>query len=157
MLKTFSLLAIITLTSFQTLNKNYAEEKSFCEGVKYFIKAMSSDAALNKLKGEVIEEDLYYSKVIIKGWENESILDDAKEFSFSTYTKPAADEVTNAKYLEVKDLLIKCAALKLENASAETEDYFSCPAGNLHLQLLLFPKTDETQSYIGLTIRKSKK
>lgn len=154
MLRTLSLLILLVTTSFFTYKTT--EEKTFCEGVKYFIKTMSSNSTLSKLKGDLINEDLYYSKVIIKGWENETILDNESEFSFSTFTKPAAENITNGKYAEVRNQLIKCIGLKPEETIADTTDYFSCKSGILNLQLLVFPKTDDTESYIGLTIKKSK-
>jgi hypothetical protein len=117
---------------------------------------MSTNSTISKLKGELINEDVYFSKVIIKGWENETIVDNASEFSFSTFTKPATDKITSDKYVEVRNQLIKCAGLKSEEAIADTADYFSCNAGLLNLQLLVFPRTEDSQSYIGLTIRKSK-
>ncbi|MGZ8538722.1 MAG: hypothetical protein ACXWV9_10690 [Flavisolibacter sp.] len=154
MLRTISLIAILVTTSFFTFKLK--EEKPFCEGVKYFIKTMNNNSTISKLKGELINEDLYFSKVILKGWENESILDNANEFSFSTFTKPASDKITNDKYAEVRNQLIKCVGLKQEEAIADTADYFSCNSGQLNLQLLIFPRTEESLSYIGLTIRKSK-
>ena len=154
MLRTLILIAILITTSFFKFNTT--EEKPFCEGVKYFVKTMSSNTTISKLKGDLINEDLYFSKVILKGWENESILDNATEFSFSAFTKPASDQITNAKYAEARNQLIKCVGLKPEKALADTADYFSCNSGVLNLQLLVFPRTDESLSYLGLTIRKSK-
>lgn len=154
MFRTISLITILITTSFFKFNST--EEKPFCEGVKYFIKTMSSNASMSKLKGDLINEDLYFSKIVLKGWENESILDNASEFSFSTFTKPATDKITTDTYVEVRNQLIKCVGLKSEDAIADTTDYFSCKTGPLNLQLLVFPKTEESQSYIGLTIRKSK-
>jgi hypothetical protein len=154
MLRTVFLLSVLITTSFFKFKTT--EEKPFCEGVKYFVKTMSGNTSLSKLKGELINEDLYYSKIIIKGWENESILDNASEFSFSTFTKPAADKITNDKYAEVRNMLIKCVGLKSEETIADTTDYFSCKSGPINLQLLVFPRTADTESYIGLTIKKPK-
>ena len=154
MLRTLSLIVILIVTSFFKFKTT--EEKPFCEGVKYFVKTMSSNATISKLKGDLINEDLYFSRIALKGWENETIIDNQSEFRYSTFTKPASDNITNSKYQEVRNLLIKCIGVKQEQTIADTADYFSCKSGPLHLQLLVFPRTDETESYIGLTIRKPK-